>query len=138
MADTMYIHDVVIFNQVKQGNTTTYKATNLAKCFFSKTCKVTDTANGISLASVGTCLIPAFSLPTSAIVPPSEWQALSLDEILSQGLVTLDTGDIVAKGYCEAATLSAREIMKSYDAFTVQSITTDDFSSSRGFLLKGV
>ena len=134
----MYIHNIVIFNGVKSGNSVIYKATNLKHCFFSKISKITDTPNGVSLASVGTCLIPAFSLPSSAFVPPSEWQAAQLEEILARRLVTLREEDIIAKGHCDKDIMSAKDIFAVYDAFTIQSIMVDDFSSNQGYLLKGV
>lgn len=134
----MYVHDIVIFNGIKSGNSVIYKATNLKNCFFSKTAKITDTPNGVSLASIGTCLIPAFSLPSSAFVPPSEWQAAQLEEILAKRLVTLREEDIIAKGHCDEDTMYAKDIFAAYTAFTIQSITVDDFSSNKGYLLKGV
>lgn len=138
MDNNLCVHDIVIFNRIKSGNANLYKATNLKNCFFFKNCSASDGQAGVSLASVGTCVIPLTSLPEKAFVPPLEWQAVDLDTALSQQLVTLNIDDIIAKGIASDKVMSAKDIMSSFDTITIHSISVDDFSSNKSYLLKGV
>ena len=138
MASELLIHNVVLFNRVKSGNTYVYVATNLKNCLFFKNTAISDSQIGDNLSSTGTCLIPAFSLSAKTFVPPLEWQDADLNTILSQHLVTLNIDDIIAKGYCDKETMNAKDILSTYDAFTVRHVAVDDFSDNKCYLAKGL
>ena len=138
MASDLYVHDIIVFNRVKSGNTSVYVATNLSNCFFYKVSAVADSSVGDALASTGTCLIPAFSLSAKTYVPPTQWSAVGLDDILSRQLVTLACDDIIAKGRADERVLSAKNILSTYETITIRSISIDDFSSNKCYLIRGV
>ena len=138
MASELLIHDVVLFNRVKSGNTYVYVATNLKNCLFFKNTAISDSQIGNNLSSTGTCLIPAFSLSAKTFVPPFQWQSADLEEILGRQLVTLACNDIVAKGESTEQIMTVKDIMSSFDTITIRSILVDDFSDNKCYLIKGV
>ena len=138
MASSLLVHNIVLFNRVRTGSSYLYVANNLNSCFYLKQLNVSDSQTGLNLSSIGTCLIPAFAMSEKTFVPPLEWQDADLSTILSQHLVTLNIDDIIAKGYCDKETMNAKDILSTYDAFTVRHVAVDDFSDNKCYLAKGL
>lgn len=133
----MFVHTITVFNKIELEDECEYIPTILHNCFFIKTEKATDTANGLTLSSIGKAVIPMNASSDKLYSPPSGY--CGLDSSALAHAFTLQEGDFIVKGEVDAEKrLTSSDLCGIDEAFQIKAVTTNDFSSDPCWVVSGI